>query len=265
LLHALKRAGLYDRSVIFVGADHGVSFRRRQPPREPSEGNAEDILSVPFFVKRAHQRSGRVVARAVRTVDAVPTIADLLGVRLPYKSDGQSVFDRSYRTHSRLTVVGTDRDVTLSTQSFIRRRDAAVRRMVSMFGARDRVPGVYCRGPYRQLCGRRLAAFRPALDRRVEGAPRARIHLERASLRGPIVPARFAGHLTGPGLRSGHWLGLALNGRIVAITSAVRAGTGAGYAIIVPDSALSEGDSRVALFAISGRTKKARIRLFKSG
>ena len=49
-----------------------LARRRRGPP-------APDVVPVPLFVKAPGQRSGRVVDTQVRTIDVLPTIADLLG------------------------------------------------------------------------------------------------------------------------------------------------------------------------------------------
>ena len=93
LVSRLQAEGLYDRSLIVLTADHGVSFRPNQPNRLLTEENAPDILRVPLFIKAPYQRAGVTSDWNVETVDIVPTIADLLEVPLPWTVDGQSAFD----------------------------------------------------------------------------------------------------------------------------------------------------------------------------
>ena len=88
LLDRLRQAALFDRSLVVVTADHGVSFRAGLRSRGASLGTAPGVAPVPLFVKAPGQRSGRVVRTQVRTIDVLPTIADLLGVACPGGSTG---------------------------------------------------------------------------------------------------------------------------------------------------------------------------------
>ncbi|MEX2253765.1 MAG: sulfatase-like hydrolase/transferase, partial [Thermoleophilaceae bacterium] len=80
VLDKLRATGAYDRSLIVLTADHGVSFKPDDQRREINSANAEDIFPVPLFVKRPGQGRGRVLDRHVETIDIVPTIADALGI-----------------------------------------------------------------------------------------------------------------------------------------------------------------------------------------
>ncbi|MCC5953109.1 MAG: sulfatase-like hydrolase/transferase [Acidimicrobiia bacterium] len=87
----LRRADLYDDALIIVTADHGVSFRPGDSLRPLSATNAADILWAPLLVKEPHQQEGRVVDHPVATIDIVPTVADILGVRHDWSFDGRSL------------------------------------------------------------------------------------------------------------------------------------------------------------------------------
>lgn len=91
LLAHLERAGLYDRALLVLVADHGMSFRAGLR-RVLLEENACDILSVPLFVKAPHQRVGGPSDRNVELIDVLPTIADVVDVPIPWPTDGDSVF-----------------------------------------------------------------------------------------------------------------------------------------------------------------------------
>ena len=77
--------------VVVVVADHGVSFRPHGERRRVEEGNMEEIAFVPLFVKPPARRTAPPVDDHARTTDILPTIADILGVEVPWKTDGRSL------------------------------------------------------------------------------------------------------------------------------------------------------------------------------
>ena len=99
----LRRLGLYDKALFIVLADHGASHvpghshRLLGHPADPINSGA--ILHVPLFVKLPGQRRGRITDKPVRTIDIVPTIADVLGFQIPWRIDGASLSVRT-RTQS---------------------------------------------------------------------------------------------------------------------------------------------------------------------
>ena len=58
LIARLRETGLYDRALVVVTADHGISFRAGEKRRPLSEGNLEDIAYVPLFVKLSAPEQG---------------------------------------------------------------------------------------------------------------------------------------------------------------------------------------------------------------
>jgi hypothetical protein len=96
-LELLRRRGLYDASLIIVTSDHGVSYSPRAPGRdlvvEDGQGvNAELLLRVPLFIKQPQQQQGVVSDREVQLLDIMPTVADVLGLKVPWAHAGRSVF-----------------------------------------------------------------------------------------------------------------------------------------------------------------------------
>ncbi|MGC1211681.1 MAG: sulfatase-like hydrolase/transferase, partial [Micromonospora sp.] len=91
-LRTLRATGLYDKALILVTADHGVSFRRDWQGRgmDAVTHAADQVAWVPMFVKEPGQRSGRVDDRNWEHVDLLPTIADETHMRIPWRMDGRS-------------------------------------------------------------------------------------------------------------------------------------------------------------------------------
>jgi hypothetical protein len=87
----LKEQGMYDDTLFVVTADHGMSFIPGQFARRiATDRNADQVLWVPLFIKQPGQRQGRVTDQNWEHVDLVPTIAHILGIRVPWKVDGVS-------------------------------------------------------------------------------------------------------------------------------------------------------------------------------
>jgi hypothetical protein len=96
-LQQLRRAGLYDRSLLIVTADHGVSYDPQAPGRALTEvdgvvANAGLILRVPLFIKLPFQRTGALSDQDAQLIDLVPTIAEVLHREIPWPHTGRSLF-----------------------------------------------------------------------------------------------------------------------------------------------------------------------------
>lgn len=89
-LRTLRASGLYDKALVLVTADHGVSFRQDWQGRglDAIEHAADQVAWVPLFVKEPGQRAGRVDDRNWEHVDLLPTILDETHIRVPWRMDG---------------------------------------------------------------------------------------------------------------------------------------------------------------------------------
>jgi hypothetical protein len=199
LLARLHTTGLYDRAVLVITADHGVSFRAGQKRRPLSPANLQDIAYVPLFVKLPGQRRGRVVRQLARTIDVVPTLADALGVHIPWHVDGHSLLGA--RPAERFVVLIKDhgRRFTVPAARLERLRQRALRRELRLFGSGGRLSALFAVGPDRGLLGHSFEG-----GRRVTG-------LDSVDLSGPLV--QVSGRVSGQA-RSAV---LVAGGRVVAV------------------------------------------------
>jgi hypothetical protein len=106
LVARLKAVGLYERAIVVVTADHGISFQPGTPRRAFTEQTAAAIMRVPLVIKLPAGRPGpagpvtlldgeRVSDRNVEAVDIAPTVAAAMGIELPWAADGASLLDPS--------------------------------------------------------------------------------------------------------------------------------------------------------------------------
>ena len=97
LVARLRSGGLYDRAALAVVADHGAAFDAGGRRRKVSRANFAELASVPMLIKAPRQRQGLTDDRAVQTIDLLPTLADLLGIELPWDADGRPLRARRAR------------------------------------------------------------------------------------------------------------------------------------------------------------------------
>jgi hypothetical protein len=252
LLRRLHDEHLYDRALIVVTADNGESFLHRDANRHlATPRTVEDIADTPLFIKRPFQHAGRISDRHVRTEDILPTIADVLGIRLPWRVDGASVFERSARIPSDVDVyMRSGRRLTLSLPQFRRRIRASLDRKIRLFGDHGRPPGLFGIGPHPELIGRTVGEV-PRADASADiNGPGA---YSAVHLRSDFLPAQLSGTIHDGGRLRDRELAAALNGRIVAVgQSFMLAGDDAEqFSIMLPESAFREGHNRVELLAVT--------------
>jgi len=255
LLDRLEQASVYDRAVVIVTADHGVSHRPGDERRAGTRTNLEEIMPVPLFVKAPNQRRARVVDQHVQTVDVLPTLTDILGVRPPSDTDGRSGLDPGL-DRRRLTLTNlAGPPLTIGARALDRRRAELLRRQVRLFGEGDDPDRVYEAGLDRGLRGRSINTL--SVSR--HGGSSARI-LDPASFaydpRNAIVPARLAGELSGARARAGMKLVIALNGRIRAATRTYVTRGRVRFSAMLPPSRLRSGRNTVEVFGLSGSGRR---------
>ena len=96
----LKAEGMWDKSVVVMGADHGEGWVPGEKPRSLGKTNAPDLMWVPTFVKAPGQDTGVVDDRNWEQVDLLPTVADLVNIQVPWKMEGASQTGEPTRTRT---------------------------------------------------------------------------------------------------------------------------------------------------------------------
>lgn len=87
----LKQTGLWENSLIIVTADHGISFEKNTPIRTLERKTLDALAYVPLLVKYPQQKAGIVNRANVSAMDVLPTIADVVGTKVPFPIEGLSL------------------------------------------------------------------------------------------------------------------------------------------------------------------------------
>jgi hypothetical protein len=258
LIARLRETGQFDRSMIVITADHGVSYRPGKPRRAPTRDTISDIAAVPLLIKYPAEQRGRVDDSMVRTIDIVPTIADRLGAKLPWQADGRPIRPRRPASEVVVGIGATGRDVRVPFDRFVEQRKAGLARLVFLFGADDGGQRLYANGPDWDLLGtpeERLPKD-PSTGARVElDSVQQLSHYNPAA---HVAPSFISGRIVG-GVRPGASLAVAVNGKIASITQSFQAGADLRVAAIVPPSAFRAGSNSLDVFAIEGAGRARRL------
>ncbi len=263
LLDRLHETGLYDDALVVVTADHGISFRPGQPRRAATGTNLEDIAFVPLFVKSPGQRRGAVVDYHVETIDVLPTIADVLGIRIPWQIDGRTALSdpgrRTVQVQTRPARAASG-EVEASFASLVPKHEALIRLRARLFGSGD-WERLYQVGPHRGLLGRSVGGLvvGSSSDRAVieDELTRKLLAAMRPDL--PFVPSPLQGYVEGAGAVPGRSLAVAVNGRIAAVAETYEGSDAVRFSALAPESAFRPGRNRVAFYWVEGDAGYERL------
>jgi hypothetical protein len=247
-LDRLRATGVYDRATIVVTADHGIAFEPGEDSRKLTRRNAPGIAFVPLFVLTPGQRRGSTSDRFAQTVDIAPTVADALGIELPWRVDGRSLLDAGAPDRAEVSsFVGlTHERLEFPAAKFAQGLRAEARDQAALFhGAGPE--RVFRAGANGDLVGSRvdaLAAGPPSALRHVPDVPDIRLHP-----RTGIVPALIGGRIRGP-RAEGRELVLALDGVIAASTRTHAAAGGTRFDALVAERLLQPGRNRLTVYEV---------------
>lgn len=252
LLDKLKRRGLYDRALVVVTADHGASFDPGGNRRFVTRANAADVSMVPLLVKAPGQREATVEDRALQSIDLLPTMAELLRRRLPWRADGRP----AAASRGSVTISSFKNPELKTTPArLVRQRSRTVRAQTELFGSGLDGGGGYGLGPFRGLVGRRVSQIP-----RAPGSGQAR--LSRQSSVDPasryLPAARVFGSISGarPAVAT---VAVAVNGRVVGVGPTVPTAGRRGFSLVVDPRHYRKGTNDVRAYAVRGSSRRPRL------
>ena len=218
LVQRLKDTGLYDRALIVITSDHGVSFVPGTSQRSFSLGSAADLMRIPLIVKLpASMRIPRRVRDVnAESVDVLPTIADVLDMKVPWAIDGSSLLSGGRRERANKIMLSGASGRQWSMDGSGPNVREALHRKLDLFGDGPanvyRVPRL---PPFDRLVGRSLRDLR-VID---GGGPVELAHpwvFENVNPDAESVVFDVAGRFGSP--RPGAVVAVAVNGVIAAVT-----------------------------------------------
>ena len=185
LIARLKETGVYDKALVIVTADHGMTFEVKKSPAEPyrtgelgwrrdmTRQNAHDVAFVPLFVKKPGQDEPVVDDSWVRTLDILPTILQQAGAKRPRAVSGRSLGTKRPAPRDLQVLTNKGRLLELDPQTLLRERTATIEDRARRLGTGADLADLFAIGPNSGLIGRRSRRSAPTRPgaRCLRGAP----------------------------------------------------------------------------------------------
>ncbi len=244
LIARLKKQNLYDKSLIVVTADHGVSFwpnSSRRARGTIKQGTLKDVFGIPLIMKPPNQQIGQISDDPVLTIDIVPTIGQILGVKIPWKTDGQAI----------ITTVSKSRHQSNVNHPYF--DNMGLKRKLRIFGSGTTRPdGLYRIGVHQALIGRLITDLKIEASGGLSFSIDQLESLSSVDFNNSYIPAYITGDIsTDKEFYEKTPLAIAVNGTIAAVTTSYATEDGIQYSVIIPENFLREGNNVVNLFSIS--------------
>lgn len=264
LLAELGDGHLFERSLIIVTSDHGVSFRPGDNYRGLTETNYPDIMSVPLLIKYPEQDSGSIDDTNVQLIDIVPTVADVLDVKLPWSVDGKSALrSSSDPPDSRKTMYFKHAKERRVFEDHPEAKYAMLDTQIELFSTGADRDGLFAIGRFKELIGHRLHEL--TLSQAIEGRVEldGMYDLTSVDLDAPTLPTHIVGELEIEAATGITHLAIVVNGIVRAVTRTYLKGDSVRFSAMIPPSSLSSGRNDLEVFAIhsegDGQLKLARL------
>jgi len=245
----LEKTGLWEQALVVVTADHGISFREGDRRRTPTKTNLAELAFTPLFVKLPGQSTGREVTKHVTILDILPTIADVLGVEIPWKTDGSSALAEDPPGPEKVTVGR----ITEPYTNALVQREASLARQHELFGTGAWDDDFFGLGSYGGLVGQPVSGASPGPP--IDGAATVdeigSALLASFPRKAPSVPSPLVGTLQG--LEPGTQLALGLNGTIEAVATAYQhLDSPVRFTFLAADDAFRPGENEATVYVVSG-------------
>lgn len=257
LIAHLKETGTYDDTLIVVTADHGVALQDgRFDRRRADRSSLAEISPVPLFVKKPRQTRGAIDDSVVETTDVVPTVLDVLGLDRPRGMDGASAFSAEVKARDEVMMFARSLNerIRVPRDVFEAERLEVLREKVRLFGEGADGPGrIYRIGPNAGLIGRASEG----LDSGEESGGSASLvdpsALAAVDTESPSLPAWIVGRVSGDGGPSRE-IAVSVNGTVRGVGNTFELATGGGeiFSVLLPPSALRDGENAVEIFEVQG-------------
>lgn len=254
----LKDLGVYDKSLIVITADHGVSYRagiRRRTTAPKADGSfpfndqAMDILKVPAFIKLPEQTSGVIVDGKFQNVDFLPTVLSSLKIGIDAKFDGRSFVASG----------GAEIDHYRMFDHFSSRlfeHDLDIFSRIYDFGHKFRTldrANYFCvkNGPYDSLLGRVVSSLEIVGDSSLQVELQNPSQFDHVDLSSQFLPSLVKGILTaGDPTLLPATLAIAVNGTIEAVARSFADGASGStmFNTVIPERAFRNGGNSIQIY-----------------
>lgn len=118
MVTSLKKSENWDRTMVIVTADHGITFvpgeSKRKTVNAGNAGTLEDLYRIPLFIKYPGQQAAAQDDCTASSVDVLATVIAATGIDAGWETDGADLL-RSCPTRESRTVIWPDGKTEIGT------------------------------------------------------------------------------------------------------------------------------------------------------
>jgi hypothetical protein len=255
VIDRLTEEGVYDGALLIVAADHGITIAPgTRDQRLITEDTVGTIAAVPMFVKYPIGQEGVVPGSIddvrAETVDLLPTIADVVEIRVPWDTDGMSLLDPGRSSRLSSVMVGRKGQVSFGVDGDEKLAAAALKE--DWFPGGD--PWALAPPGWAGWLGRPVSEAASVADDGTRITIRQQRLLDDLPEGSDVLPAVLTGTITVGQETSGNEIVLAaVDGVVSAVTRVFDAdGRRARFELLIPPDLLAPGANDVALWLAAG-------------
>ena len=219
-------------------------------------GQLADIAGVPLFVKYPGQKQGRVDPRYAKTIDILPTIADVLGSPVTV-AGGRAIAHRAaghasgeggsaFRIPMRASGAAVAADVCVSPVGTQHCSGSATSPSTEI-------------GPRPDLLGRPVSTLSRTIAADANVVVDRAFDLAHVRKSSGYVPAQILGRISWTSLRHNDDLAIAVNGRVAATTRPYTYQGATEFSTMVDEDVLHDGRNDVDVFVVRGVGPQTRL------
>ena len=144
MITRMQAAGLWDKSLVMITADHGISFEPGLVQRATdfsNPGQVTDLYTIPMFIKMPFQKTGVVDDCAVTNLDLLPTLLDVTGIKTSLQMEGESLVDNCPQRELRAMTTLKESRMLASSFDLVRARSDRYAQWLPREGPVQRIAG----------------------------------------------------------------------------------------------------------------------------
>lgn len=156
MIEDMKQANVWDKAMVVLTADHGLTLELNSKVREAVFDNpviVDDLYRVPMFVKLPQQNVGETTNCAVSVLDILPTILSVAQIDSDWIFDGRDVSAQCPSDTSRVITSPSAQGVFTNSIETLFQRSAYYDALVTREGGTDQISAV---GASASLIGKKL-------------------------------------------------------------------------------------------------------------
>ncbi len=250
LINRMEKAGTWDKSLVIVTADHGITFEPGLMKRTTdftNAGQVTDLFTIPMFIKMPQQSLGTVDDCAVTNLDLLPTIMEVSGVATSVEMQGTSLVNSCpVREKRKVTTTKTSAEIA-SSFSMVRERSDRYAQWISRSGELGQIAGLRSQ---QGVLGTTISATQTSTAVSAWRSPVVEMFKNISDKIGQTVPALLFGEIDiKTALPQGAEGFVMIDGKVAGIIdelSAAQAGTMA-FTVMLDYTMLTAGERKVSL------------------